>query len=195
MLFVDKKDGKLCMCINYHALSKITIKNNYPFFQVDDLFNCLNGDSYFSWIDLKSSYYQIRVEKADVEKMTKKTRYNFYEFLVMPFGMCNTPSTFTTLMNSIFHEKLDQFVIIYIDDILVYCKFTEEYMTHLEFVLYKLNKNKLYANRAKSEFTSSEMDFLGHVLFRKGVRPNPRKIKSIKEWESLILAKGVRQRG
>ncbi len=130
VLFVNKKDKKLHMCIDYHALNKIIIKNNYPLTRVDDLLNCLNGASYFSQIDLKLGYYQICMEEANVEKMTMKTRYDFYEFLIMPFGMCNTPSTFTTLMNSIFHEKLDKFIIIYIDDILVYSKFTNEHVRH-----------------------------------------------------------------
>ncbi len=111
---MDKKDKKLCMCIDYRALDKITIKNNYPLHQIDDLFNCLNGVSYFNQIDLKSSYYQIHVEKTNVKKMAMMVRYNFYEFLVMLLGLCNAPSTFTTLMKSIFHEKLDEFVIIYI---------------------------------------------------------------------------------
>jgi hypothetical protein len=112
--FMDKKDKKLCMCIDYNALNKITIKNNYPLHQIDDLFNCRKGVSYFNQIDLKSSYYQIHVEKENVKKMAMMVRYNFYEFLVMLLRLCNAPSTFTTLMKSIFHEKLDEFVIIYI---------------------------------------------------------------------------------
>jgi len=144
VLFVDKKDEKLQMCIDYHALNKITTKNNYPLPQIYNLFDHLNGDSYFSQIDAKSGYYQICVEDVDVEKTTMRTKYGFYEFLVMSFGLCITSSTFTTLMNSIFH--LDKFVIIYIDDILLYSKFVEEHVTHLKFMLQKLKENKLYAN-------------------------------------------------
>jgi hypothetical protein len=114
-----KKDKKLHMCIDYHALNTITIKNNYPLPRIDDPFDHLNGASYFSRIDLKSNYYQIHVEEADVGKIAMKTRYDFYELLVFPFELCNVSFTFTTLMNSIFHEKLDEFVIIYIDDILL----------------------------------------------------------------------------
>jgi hypothetical protein len=116
---MDKKDGKLHMCIDYHALNTITIKNNYPLPRIDDPFDHLNGVFYFSQIDLKSNYYQIHVEEAAVGKIAMKTRYDFYELLVLPFGLCNVSFTFTTSMNSIFHEKLDEFVIIYIDDILV----------------------------------------------------------------------------
>jgi hypothetical protein len=150
ILFVDKKDGKLCMCIDYCALNKITIKNNYPLAQIDDFFGHLNGASYFNQINLKSGYYQIHVEDANVEKMAMRTRYGSYEFLAMSFWLCNAPSAFTTLMNSIFHEKLDVFVIISIDDILVYSKSIEEHVTHLEFVLQKFKENKLYANWAKN---------------------------------------------
>jgi len=135
ILFLDKKDGKLHMCIDYHTLNKITIKNNYTLPQIHDLFDNLNGACYFSRINLKSNYCQIRVKKADVEKMVMKTRYSSYKFLVMSFELCNAPSTFTTLMNSIFHKKLDEFMIIYIDDILVYSKFAKEHATHLEFML------------------------------------------------------------
>jgi len=178
---VGKKDKKLCMCIDYRTLKKITIKNIYPLPQIDYLFNHLNGFCYFSRINLKSGYYHICMEEADVEKTTMKTRYSTYEFLVMQFGLSNTPSTFTTLMNSIFHEKFNEFMSIYIDNILVYSKFIKEYATHLEFVLQKLEENKLYTNWVKNEFASLEMDFLRHVLYWEGVRVDPKMIESIIE--------------
>jgi len=124
MLFVDKKDEKLHMCIDYHTLNKITIKKKYPLFRFNDLFDYLNGASYFNYIDLKSSYYQIHVEDPVVEKITMRTRYGSYEFLVMMFRLCNAPSIFTILMNLIFHKKLNKFIFIYIDDISVYSKYT-----------------------------------------------------------------------
>jgi len=124
MLFVDKKDEKLHMCIDYHTLNKITIKKKYPLFRFNDLFYYLNGASYFSYIDLKSGYYQIHVEDLVVEKITMRTRYGSYEFLVMMFRLCNALSTFTILMNLIFHKKLNKFIFIYIDDITVYSKYT-----------------------------------------------------------------------
>ncbi len=120
-----------------------------------------------------------------------RTCYGSYEFLVMPFGLCNAHSTFTTLMNSIFHNKLDEFLIIYIDGILIYSKSAKEHAKHLEYILQKLKDNNFYANKAKSEFARMEMDFLAHVLSLEGIRPNLKKVHAIKEWQSLVMAKGV----
>ncbi len=122
MLFVYKKDNKLHICINYCDLNKITIKNNYPLFQIENMFHHLNVICYFNWVNLKLSYYQICIMDANVEKMTMRTKYVFCEFMVVLFGLCNVSSTFTIRMNLIFHDKLDEFIIIYIDDILVYSK-------------------------------------------------------------------------
>jgi hypothetical protein len=190
-LFVDKKDEKLSTCINYHALNKIIVKNNYPLPRIEDLFYHLNGAYYFNQIDLKSNYYQISMENVDVEKMVMKTRYGSYEFLVMRFELRNDQSTFTTFMKLICHEKLNKSIILNIDDIFVYSKSVKEHVTHLEFVLQRLKEKKLYANPAKSEFASLE-DFLGHELSRERVRLDSRKIESIKKWQSLISTKGDR---
>jgi hypothetical protein len=181
VLFVSKKDGKFRMCIDYRALNKISIKNNYPLPRVDDLLDRLAGAKVFSRIDLKSGYYQIRIAEEDIEKTACRTRYGSYEFVVMPFGLCNASTTFTTLMNSMFHHESDDFVVVYIDDILVFSKCKEEHTKHLEVVLKKLRNNKLYANLEKSEFELVEMEFLGHVLNGKGIKPDSKKIKAIKE--------------
>ena len=192
MLFVDKKDGKLHMYIDYRALNKATIKNNYPLPQIDDLFDQLARTKYFSRIDLKSGYYQIRIVDGDIEKTTCRTRYGSYEFLVMPFGLCNAPSTFTTLMNTIFREEMDDFVIVYIDDILVYSKTVEEHVRHLEVVLGRLRDNKLYANEEKSDFAHQEIEFLGHVVTRDGIKSDMKKVKAIQEWKQSSTQKGLR---
>ena len=192
VLFVDKKDGKLRMCIDYRALNKVTIKNNYPLPRIDDLFDRLAGAKYFSRIDLKSGYYQIRIADGDIEKTACRTRYGSYEFLVMPFGLCNAPSTFTTLMNTIFREEMDDFVIVYIDDILVYSKTAEEHARHLEAVLGRLRDNKLYANGEKSDFAHEEIEFLGHVVTRDGIKPDMKKVKAIQEWKRPSTQKGLR---
>jgi hypothetical protein len=149
VLFVDKKDGKLRMCIDFGTLNKVTIKNNYPLPQIDDLFDMLAWAKYFSHIDLKSRYYQIRIAKGDIEKTTCCIKYEPYEFLMMPFGLCNAPSIFTILMNTIFWEKMDDFVIIYIDDIFVYLKTEGDHARQLKMVLRKLRNNKLYTNGRK----------------------------------------------
>jgi hypothetical protein len=192
VLFISKKDGKFRMCIDYRALNKITIKKNYPLLRVDDLLDRLAGAKVFSRIDLKSGYYQIRIAEEDIEKTACRTRYGSYEFVVMPFGLCNAPATFTTLMNSMFHHKSDDFVVVYIDDILIFSKSKEEHAKHLKIVLKKLRDNKLYANLEKSEFELVEIEFLGHVLNGQGIQSDSKKIKAIKEWEVPKTQKGVR---
>ncbi len=127
VLFVHKKDGTLRMCVDYRALNKATVKNRYPLPRIDDLFDRLSGAKVFSTIDLCSGYYQIRIAEGDEEKTTCRTRYGSYEFLVMPFGLTNAPATFCTLMNDIFREWLDDFVVVYIDDILIYSGSSEEH--------------------------------------------------------------------
>jgi hypothetical protein len=192
VLFVEKKDGKLRMCVDYRALNKVTIKNNYPLPQIDDLFDRLAGAKYFSRIALKSGYYQICIAEDDTEKTAYRTRYGSYEFLVMPFGLCNAPSTFTTLMNTVFHEQMDEFVIVYIDDILVYSKTAEEHAQHLEVVLQKLKENKLYANGEKSEFGQTQIGFLGHILTGSGIKPDNQKVEAIDKWKRPTSQKEVR---
>jgi hypothetical protein len=127
VLFVHKKDGTLRMCVDYKALNKVTVENRYPLPWIDDLFDCLSGAKVFSRIDLRSGYYQIRITEGDEEKTACRTRYGSYEFLVMSFGLTNAPATFCTLMNDIFRKWLDDFVVIYIDDILIYSGSLEEH--------------------------------------------------------------------
>jgi hypothetical protein len=146
---VDKKDNKFKMCIDYHALNKITIKNNYPLPHIDDLLDQLNGAKYFNRTDLKSRYHLIHIIDDDVKKMALSTKYGSYKFLVTPFRLCNASSTFIALMNSTFHEKLNEFMIIYIDDILVYSKIVEEHVKHLKHVLSKLQKKNSLLTRRK----------------------------------------------
>jgi hypothetical protein len=161
VLFVHKKDGTLRMCVDYKALNKATVKNQYPLPRINDLFDRLSGAKVFSRIDLRSGYYQIRIVEGDEEKIACRTRYGSYEFLVMPFGLTNAPATFCTLMNDIFREWLDDFVVVYIDDILIYSGSLEEYAEHLRKVFQRLRENKLYAKLEKCEFGVTEVDFLG----------------------------------
>ncbi|KAL5542066.1 hypothetical protein UlMin_009776 [Ulmus minor] len=131
VLFVKKKDGTLRMCIDYRELNKLTIKNKYPLPRIDDLFDQLKGAANFSKIDLRSGYHQLRIKDNDVPKTTFQTRYGHYEFLVMPFGLTNAPAAFMDLMNRVFAQYLDKFIIVFIDDILVYSKTLEEHEEHL----------------------------------------------------------------
>ena len=140
MLFVKKKDGILRLCIDYRQLNKLTVKNKYPLPIIDDLFDQLKGASIFSKIDFRSGYHQLRIKDADVHKTAFRTRYGHYEFLVMPFGLTNAPSAFMDLINRVFRLYVDQFVVVFIDDILVYSKDRESHDTHLQVVLETLRK-------------------------------------------------------
>ena len=164
------------MCIDYSALNRVKVKNNYPLPRVDDLLDWLAGAKCFSRIDLKSGYYQIRVAAQDVHQTAMRTRYGSYEFLVMPFGLCNAPATFMSIMNGIFYDEMDECVVVYIDDILIYSRSEVEHTRDLRKVLEKLRENKLYVNAEKNEFALKELDFLDHVLGGDGIRPDPKKI-------------------
>ena len=135
VLFVKKKDDTPRMCISYRQINKVTVKNKYPLSRIEDLFDQLKGASVFSKIDLRSGYHQLRVKDVDVLKTTFRTRYDHYEFLIMPFGLTNASTAFMDLMNRVFHPYLDQFVMVFIDDILVYSKDAQEYEQHLRIVL------------------------------------------------------------
>jgi len=191
VLFVKKKEGDLRMCVDYRALNKQTIKNTYPLPRIDELLDRLHGAKVFSKIDLRSGYHQIKIHEDDVHKTAFRTRYGLYEFLVLPFGLTNAPATFMNLMNDVFRKELDSFVIIYLDDILVFSENEEQHTAHLELVLQKLRDNKLYAKLSKCEFFKSKVGFLGHVVSENGVEVDPNKVKSIVEWPTLTCVNDI----
>jgi Reverse transcriptase (RNA-dependent DNA polymerase)/RNase H-like domain found in reverse transcriptase/Integrase zinc binding domain/Retroviral aspartyl protease/Chromo (CHRromatin Organisation MOdifier) domain len=182
VLFVKKKDGSIRMCVDYRALNKITVKNKYPLPRIDELLDRLKGAKYFSKIDLRSGYHQVRIDEADVPKTAFRTRYGHFEFLVLPFGLTNAPATFMHMMQSIFRKYLDDFVIVFLDDILIYSKTFEEHEKHVEQVLKLLRENKLYAKESKCEFFKNEVSFLGHVVGEKGISMEEHKVKAVREW-------------
>ena len=152
VLFVRKKDGTLRLCIDYRELNNVTIKNKYPLPRIEDLFDQLKGVGIFSKIDLRSGYHQLRIAEEDIPKTAFRTRYGHYEFTVMPFGLTNAPASFMDLMNRTFQQYLDGFVVVFIDDILVYSKDREEHEEHLRRVLKILREKRLYAKFSKCEF-------------------------------------------
>ncbi|GJZ39637.1 reverse transcriptase domain-containing protein [Tanacetum coccineum] len=184
VLFVKKKDGSFRMCIDYRELNKLTIKNRYPLPRIDDLFDQLQGLQYFSKIDLRSGYHQLRVHKDDIPKTAFKTRYGHLEFTMMPFGLTNAPAVFMDLMNRVCRPNLDKFVIVFIDDILIYSKTREEHEMHLGLVLELLRKEKLYAKFSKCELWLREVYFLGHVINGDGIHVDSSKIEVVKNWKS-----------
>ena len=183
MLFVKKKDGTLRLCIDYRQLNKLTINNKYLLPRIDDLFDQLKGASIFSKIDLRSGYHQLRITDVDVHKTTFRTRYGHYEFLVMPFGLTNAPSSFMDLMNRVFRPYVDQFFVVFIDNIIVYSKDRENHDTHLRVVLETLRKEQLYAKLSKCEFWLNEVSFLGHIVLKEGIQVDPKKIEVVVEWK------------
>ena len=184
VLFVKKKDDTQRMCIDYRQINKVTVKNRYPLPRIEDLFDQLKAASVFSKIDLGSGYYQLRVKDVDVPKTAFRTRYGHYEFLVMPFRLTNAPTAFMDLMNRVFRPYVDQFVVVFIDDILVYSKDTLEHEQHLRIVIEMLKEKKLYAKLSKCDFCLKEVSFLDHIVLAEGIRVDPIKIETIANWKS-----------
>ncbi|GJQ97908.1 putative reverse transcriptase domain-containing protein [Tanacetum coccineum] len=192
VLFVKKKDGSFRMCIDYRELNKLTVKNSYPFPRIDDLFDQLKGSQFFSKIDLRSGYHQLRVHEDDIPKTAFRTCYGHFEFIVIPFGLTNVPAVFMDLMNRVCRPYLDKFMIVFIDDILIYSKTREEHVEHLRLVLELLRKEKLYAKFSKCEFWLREVQFLRPVINGNGIHLDPNKIEAVKNWKATITPSEVR---
>ncbi|XP_048619942.1 uncharacterized protein LOC125590420 [Brassica napus] len=186
VLFVKKKDGSFRLCIDYRGLNMVTVKNKYPLPRIDELLDQLRGVKWFSKIDLASGYHQIPVAQDDIRKTAFRTRYGHYEFVVMPFGLTNAPAAFMKMMNGIFQEYLDEFVIIFIDDILVYSKTKEDHERHLWAVLQRLRDQKLFAKLSKCSFSQKTIGFFGHTVSDEGV--------SVDQERSSVYGNGLNQR-
>ena len=170
----------------------MTIKNKYPLPRIDDLFDQLAGATVFSKIDLRSGYHQLKVRDEDVSKTAFRTRYGHYEFLVMSFGLTNAPAAFMDLMNRVFEDFLDKFIIVFIDDILIYSKTREEHARHLELALERLREKHLYAKLSKCEFWLDQVVFLGHVVSGMGIMVDPAKVEAVKQWNQPKTVTEVR---
>jgi hypothetical protein len=178
-LFVSKKDKGLHLCVDYRPLNAVTIKNKYPLPRIDVLFDQLVGAQVFSKIDLRSGYHQIKICDKDIHKTTFSMRYELYEYLVMSFMLTNALAHFMYLMNSVFMSELDKFVMVFIDDILVYSKSTEDHEEHLRVVLQRLWDHQLYAKFSKCEFWINEVSFLGHVISSEGIVVDHSKVRDV----------------
>jgi hypothetical protein len=180
---VEKKDKELSLCVDYRPLNAITIKNKYPLPRIDILFDQLARAQVFSKIDLCFGYHQIKICAEDVPKTAFTTRYGLFKYLVMSFGLTNASAHFMYLMNSVFMPKLDKFVVVFIDDILIYSRSIEEHEEHLRIVLQRLRDHQLYAKFSKCEFWIKEVSFLGHVVSPEGIAVDLGKVKEVLEWK------------
>jgi hypothetical protein len=163
----------------------VTIKNKYPLPRIDDLFDQLKDAKIFSKIDLRSGYHQVRIKDEDINKTTFRIRYGHYEFTLVPFGLSNAPIVFMCLMNGVFREYLDKFVIVFLDDILVYSKSEEEHEHHLRMVLQVLREDQMYVKLSKCSFYQKKIHYLGHIISKYGIDVDPKKIEDIREWSTV----------
>ena len=192
VLFAKKKDGTWRMCIDYRALNNVTVRNGYPLPKIQDCLDMIGTATYFSKIDLTSGYWQISVVDKDRAKTAFNTRSGKYEFCVMPFGLTNAPATFQAIMNDILRPFLDKFVVVYLDDILIYSNSKEEHMEHVRSVMQALADAKLYANPSKCTFLQKSIEFCGHIVGQGTVRMDHSKVRTIKEWPPLQTVHDVR---
>jgi hypothetical protein len=184
IIFVPKKDGTQRLCMDYHALNVVTVKNKYPLPRIDDLFDQLRGACVFSKIDLRSGYHQLKIRGCDTLKTAFVSRYGLYEYTVMSFRVTNAPAYFMYPMNKFFMEYLDKFVVVFINDILVYSRSEEEHEEHLRLAFQKLRENRLYAKLSKCEFWMKQVAFLGHVISKGGIFVDPSKVQDVLSWNA-----------
>jgi hypothetical protein len=192
VIFVPKKDGTQRLCVDYRALNEVTVKNKYALPRIDDLFDQLRGACVFSKIDLLLGYHQLKVRECDIPKTAFVSRYGLYEFTVMSFGLTNAPAYFMYMINKVFMEYLDKFVVVFIDDILVYSRNEEEHEGHLRLVLQKLRDHKLYAKLSKCEFWLKQVAFLGHVVSKGGISVDPSKVQDVLGWKTPTSVSDIR---
>ena len=182
ILFAKKKDGRLRLCVDYRALNKNTIVDSYPLPRIDELLSRLQGAKYFSRLDLRDGYFHVPIADQDVHKTAFSCRYGTYEYLVMPFGLMNAPSTFQRIMNQVFFDMLDKNVIVYLDDILIFTKTEQEHRQVLAEVFRHLAHYSLYVKEKKCALFLSQVEFLGHIVTAEGISVQSGKIDAVKDW-------------
>ena len=182
ILFVPKKDGRWCMCIDYKALNKQTVKDQFPLPCIDSLLERLGQATVFTKLDLATGYHQIAMEETSIQKTAFCTNRGHFEFLVMPFGLCNAPATFQRLMNKVFADNIGKLIAVYLDDILVFSRNMDEHWRHLRWALEQLRKAKLYGRLHKCEFLKDQVDYLGFEVSPRGIQASPKKVRAIIEW-------------
>jgi hypothetical protein len=192
ILLVKKPDGSWRFCVDYRALNALTVKDAFPISVVDELLDELHGAKFFTKLDLRSGYHQVRMHPEDMHKMAFRTHDGLYEFLVMAFGLCNAPATFQALMNDVFQPFLRCFVLVFFDDILIYSKTWADHLRHLRAVLDKLRRHQLFVKRNKCSFATSSVAYLGHVISTAGVAMDPAKVQAIHDWPAPCSARTVR---
>jgi hypothetical protein len=170
--------------MDYHALNEVTVKNKYPLPRIDDLFDQLYGACVFSKIDLRSGYHQLKIRECNILKTAFVLRYGLYEYTVMSFGLSNASAYFVYLMNKVFVEYLDKFVVVFIDDTLVHSRSEEEHEEHLRLALQKLQKHRLCAKLSKCDFWMKQIAFLGHVISKGGISVDPSKFQDVLSWNA-----------
>jgi hypothetical protein len=179
---LSNNKGTWHMCHDFRSLNKLTINDKFHITVIDDLLDELSGAQYFTKLDLHSSYHHIHIQEADIPKTTFRTHEGHYEFLVMAFGLCNSPSTFKILMNHVFHPVLHHFVLVFFDDILIYSKTWQSHLSHVDQLLHRLSQHQIFLKHSKCFFGASKVKYLGHIIGKDGVWVDPKKIESIEDW-------------
>ena len=183
VLFAKKKDNTLRLCIDYRQLNRVTIKNRYPLSRINDLFDQLRGARVYSKIDLRTGYHQLRVREVDIPKTVFRTRYGHFKFMVMPFGLTNAPVVFMDLMHRVFQPYLDQFVVVFVDNVLIFTQSKDKHEDQLRIAVQLLRDHQLYAKFSNCEFWVTKVRFLRHKVSASGVSVDPEKVEALMSWE------------